>query len=299
MNVTLYLMTQKGFAVLEALVTNNFQEIISKVIIGRDKNIENDYAEKIIALCKSNHIKYHEKNEHYKVISNFSIAVSWRWLISDNTSRLIVLHDSLLPKYRGFSPLVNMLINEEKEIGVSALFASEKYDQGDIIAQSSTMIEYPIKISKAIELILDNYIELILNIFKSITKNEKIIAHQQNEKLASYSLWRDQHDYMINWNQSASFILNFINAVSSPYDGASTYINGIQKIRVLEAELEKDVSIENRDVGKVIFIEEKYPVIVCKTGLIKLLKVIDDTTKEDILPFKNFRTRLTNFNKQA
>ena len=72
----------------------------------------------------------------------------------------------------------------------------------------------------------------------------------------------------------------------------------MQKVRILEAELESDVQIENRDVGKVIFIKNKFPVIVCRSGLIRLLKVIDDKTQEELLPFKNFRIRLTGYNTQ-
>ena len=49
-----------------------------------------------------------------------------------------------MPKYRGFAPLVNSLVNGEKIIGVTALFASEEYDNGDIIMQSSVDITYPI-----------------------------------------------------------------------------------------------------------------------------------------------------------
>ncbi|WP_299901534.1 formyltransferase family protein [uncultured Aquimarina sp.] len=297
MSVTLYLMSKKGYEVLHSLVTNNFKKHITEVIIGRDKSVLNDYSENIISLCKTHALIYFERNDTYSITSDFSIAISWRWLIKSNSSKLIILHDSLLPKYRGFAPLVNMLINQEKEIGVSAIFASEEYDKGDLITQSSTKIEYPIKISKAIDLITINYIEVVTEIMEKIKQKDTIIANKQNEELASYSLWRDEDDYSINWEQSAVSILNFINAVSSPYLGASTYINGSQKIRILEAELEKDVVIENRDVGKIIFIKNNHPVIVCKTGLIKLINVIDDETKQNILPFKKFRIKFTDKKK--
>ncbi len=290
-------MSKKGYEVLHSLVTNNFKKHITEVIIGRDKSVLNDYSENIISLCKTHALIYFERNDTYSITSDFSIAISWRWLIKSNSSKLIILHDSLLPKYRGFAPLVNMLINQEKEIGVSAIFASEEYDKGDLITQSSTKIEYPIKISKAIDLITINYIEVVTEIMEKIKQKDTIIANKQNEELASYSLWRDEDDYSINWEQSAVSILNFINAVSSPYLGASTYINGSQKIRILEAELEKDVVIENRDVGKIIFIKNNHPVIVCKTGLIKLINVIDDETKQNILPFKKFRIKFTDKKK--
>jgi methionyl-tRNA formyltransferase len=53
------------------------------------------------------------------------------------------MHDSLLPKYRGFAPLPNALINGEREVGVTALFASEEYDMGDIVCQRRLAVEYP------------------------------------------------------------------------------------------------------------------------------------------------------------
>jgi methionyl-tRNA formyltransferase len=286
-------MTQKGFEVLNALVDSNLKSVISAIVVGRDKNIDNDFADEIISICKQNNINQLERNEDFKVTSDYSIAISWRWLIPDNSSKLIVLHDSLLPKYRGFAPLVNMLCNKENEIGVTAIFASDEYDKGDIIAQSSTKINYPIKVSHAIDLISKNYIDLVIGIFTALKKGDEIIAVPQEEKLATYSLWRDEEDYIINWLKNSDEILNFINAVSSPYKGAVAYINGLQKVRILEAELESDVPIENRDVGKVIFVKNKLPVIVCGSGLIKLLKVVDDKTLEDVLPLKNFRIRLT------
>ena len=49
---------------------------------------------------------------------------------------MIIFHDSLLPKYRGFAPLVNSLINQEKEIGVTAIKASQNYDEGDTVTDN-------------------------------------------------------------------------------------------------------------------------------------------------------------------
>ncbi|MBK6732241.1 MAG: methionyl-tRNA formyltransferase [Bacteroidetes bacterium] len=290
-------MSKKGFKVLEALINNNYQSAISAVIVGRDNNIDYNFANEIIAICKQNNILYFERNERPTINSDYSIAISWRWLIHENSLKIIVLHDSLLPKYRGHASLVNMLINKEKEIGVSAIFASKEYDSGDIISQSSIPINYPIKISTAIDLVIENYIALVLEIFITLLSGKTLTSIAQEEALASYSLWRDEDDYLINWKNDSNDILNFINAVSSPYKGAATYINGLQKIRILDAAIETDVQIENRDIGKVIFTRDKYPVIVCGSGLLKLNRVVDDTTHEDALPFKSFRLRLTNYVK--
>ena len=291
LTITLFLMTQKGFELLKTILDSNYHNLILGVVVGRDKQIENDFAEDIIKLCEQHNITYYERGNEPQIKSTYSIAVSWRWLINMGRSKLIVFHDSLLPKYRGFAPLVNMLINKEPKIGVSAIFATAEYDKGYIIGQLSTSITYPIKIEEAIKLISKNYSSLALDIFHKLQNNESLNAIPQDETEATYSLWRDESDYKIDWHKSAEELLHFVNAVSKPYKGAYTTING-RKIRILDVEVYPDVAIVNRDVGKVIFMSDKHPVIVCGQGLLKLITVIDDEDKNSLIPFKNFRVRL-------
>ena len=84
------------------------------------------------------------------------IVAGWRWLLP-STEKLIVLHDSLLPRYRGFNPLVSQLIDKEERLGVTAFFASDRYDCGDIINQPSIKVSYPLKINEAIERVCNCY----------------------------------------------------------------------------------------------------------------------------------------------
>jgi methionyl-tRNA formyltransferase len=81
------------------------------VIIGKDKNFLNDYSTDIKNYCISNNINFILQN---KTIDNgnvdYSIAIGWRWLIKVD-SKLIVFHDSILHRLRGFNPLVTSLIN--------------------------------------------------------------------------------------------------------------------------------------------------------------------------------------------
>ncbi|MBQ0768123.1 MAG: hypothetical protein KBT58_02455 [Bizionia sp.] len=290
--VTLFLMTLKGYSVLESIIQQNFSSLISKVIYSDDKSILNDYSKEIIGLCKANNIDFYSRSETHEIETEYSIAISWRWLIKTSSNqKLIVLHDSLLPKYRGFSPLVTALINGDKEIGVSALFATEEYDKGDIIKQSKIAISYPIKIEEAIIKITGCYIELTLFLFINIQSGSNIKGSPQNEVQASYSLWRDEADYEIDWNWTSSHIKRFVDAVNFPYKGASSVIEN-KTIRILEVEEIEDLNISNRLAGKVIRVDSGKPVIVCGKGLIKIVKGKFDNSDDDILPFKKFRTRL-------
>ena len=53
-----------------------------------------------------------------------------------------------------------------------------------------------------------------------------------------------------------------------------------------------DVKIENRDVGKIIFIKDGYPVIVCGKGLLKITEAVYLNDAKSIFPLKKFRIRL-------
>jgi len=136
------------------------------------------------------------------------------------------------------------------------------------------------------------YAKLTLSIFQKIKNSEVINAIPQNNEMATYSVWRNEEDYRINWNQTADEILNFIYTVSAPYKGAFSYINENKKIRILDAEIVDDVVLEHRDVGKVIFAKKNLPVVICKAGLLMITKAYDNETGENALPFSKFRVKL-------
>lgn len=287
--VVFYLMTEKGAEVLQSFIDTFESGRVHFVIVSKDTSMKNDFYYEIEQICKKNNIMFYDKSDNIPEHSYYIFAIGWRWIIKDS-EKVIVLHDSVLPKYRGFAPLVNCLINGDKELGVTALFASDKYDCGDIIAQQKLGVEYPIKIHDAIKKVSKIYAELVISICKDIFSNKTIIGKCQDEIEATYSLWRDKEDYFINWKKDSEYIKRFIDSLGYPFDGAKTLLNGRQ-ITVFDAVLVKDVAVENRDVGKVIFIEDGCPIIVCGQGLIKILRAAYSDSNEDILPIKQFRSR--------
>ena len=75
-----------------------------------------------------------------------------------------------------------------------------------------------------------------------------------------------------------------------PYKGAASYL-GKDKIRIYDVEEVKDVKIEIRDIGKVLFFKNGYPIVVCKNGLLKITDAKYDETDISIFPLKKFRLR--------
>lgn len=290
MKIGLFLISEKGFRVLDSILKGPYCDSIEFVCIGKDHGVFNDFHDEILFLCRVNGIK-NLTRESSKVdypICSYYFAISWRWML--DIPNLIVLHDSILPKYRGFAPLVNMLIKGEERIGATALLASKNFDEGPIIAQKTIEIKYPIKIAHAIKEISFLYTELIKEVLLKIDKNILELIPQNNED-ATYSLWLDSEDYFIDWNWSAEKIIRKIDACGFPYDGAKCYL-GDRTIIIESAIIEEDVKIENRCIGKVMFTVNGCPVIVCGEGLIRInsAKFLDDLVSA--IPFNKFRVRL-------
>ena len=290
--ITLFCMTKRGFVCLESLV-KEYGLIIDNVILSEDAQIEDDYFKQIKGFCEINNIPHKHRKDFYTIKSKYVFAIGWRWIIpTSDDYKIIVFHDSLLPRFRGFAPLVNSLIAGEKKIGVTALMASQKYDEGPIICQFSSTIKYPIKVCTALDLNLKNYCLCILKVVKMIRNKEEVKGIEQKHELATYSIWRDDSDYKINWYQDSIYIKRFIDAVSYPYKCANTFIDN-RMLRISEAEIYNDVSVENRNenIGKIIFLEG-YPVVICGKGLLKIKEAVWDDNGVSAIPFKKFRIRL-------
>ena len=284
--VSLYIMGEKGLTVLKESL--QYKTSIAQVIGARDKNVQNDYYNEIRQVCSENRIDFHDRTENVSVQTEYSIAISWRWIIKPEAGcRLIILHDSLLPKYRGFAPLVNMLINHEPKVGVTALFANGEFDRGDIIAQKCVDVHYPIRIHDAIAQVSKLYGEIVQELLCKIDDRSEIAAKPQDESEATYSLWRNEDDYEIDWHKDATYIQQFIYSVGFPFSGASSSFEGV-KYRFWDCEIVEDVVIENRCPGKVMFMRDGCPVIVCGKGLLKVTK-LETEDGQSSLPLKKFR----------
>lgn len=287
MKCYLFVLGYKGLFVLNELERKGLLQCIECVVTHIIKT-EKSYFDDIKEICCRNGIPFCLKDEiskFHKDNNSYAVAIGWKWVIQ-GYSKIIVFHDSLLPKYRGFNPLVTSLINGDDTIGVSVLYGTNEYDKGDIIYQKSMAVSYPITIWEAIGKISYLYADLCIKVLKDIQSNKSLIAKKQNHAEATYSLWRDRQDYHINWQWDSARIVRFIDAVGFPYDGAKTMFEN-KILKVLKAEVIKDVVVANRDCGKVIFMENKCCIVVCGIGLVKLCEVVDENGQRWIAP--NFR----------
>lgn len=275
----------KGYKTVQA-ISEETKDVI--VVIGRDLNVKNDFSKEIESLCKENKLEYTYDTKSNSKEFGLAIAAGWQRMIFDiPSSALIVFHDSLLPRYRGFNPLVTALLNKDDVIGLTALLAADDYDCGDIISQIKIPVSYPIVIEDAIKIVSEAYYDVAKKAYAMFVSN-KLIGKPQDNELATYSLWRDNDDYSIDWRQASEEIQQLVNCVGYPYLGASTFI-GDDQVRIKEVSLVKDVVIENRTPGKIIFFDNGKPVVVCGSGLLKLEEIEDNDG--NLVNIKKLRTR--------
>jgi methionyl-tRNA formyltransferase len=287
--ICLFVMNQRGLAVLEAVLSKPANQAIACVVAAQDANVRHDFYDEIQAACLRLGVRFLDRADAKDLSVETAIAVGWRWMIRD-CRRLIVFHDSLLPRYRGFAPLPTALINGDTEVGVTALFAADEYDRGDIIAQRRLPIQYPAKIQEVIDGVAPLYAELAVEVVDAILAGSPLPARPQNEAAATYSPWRDEEDYHIDWSRAAAGIKRFIDALGYPYHGAYSVLDGTPA-RVLDAAVEPDVKIEQRAPGKVMFVRDGFPVVACGIGLLRVLDLRNEAGTESLLPLRKFRSR--------
>lgn len=292
-SLVLHLLGEKGRCVLEAALASEARAHLRLVVVGRDTGVTNDCADEITALCDEHGIRCAERTRMKGLPLDpsgcIAVAAGWRWLITEPFEQLIVFHDSLLPRYRGFNPLVTALLARDPEIGVTAIIANAEFDRGDIVDSRRIGVTYPIRIAEAITRIGALYFDLASALLARICEEGPLTGTPQDEEQASYSVWRDEDDYRIDWSRSAEEIRHFVDCLSRPYKGASTTCDGA-RVRVLRAEPVEDVHIANRAPGKVLFSDDAGPVVICGEGLLRILEARSEDGR-DALPLPRFRVR--------
>ncbi|MCG7555752.1 formyltransferase family protein [Pseudoalteromonas sp. Of11M-6] len=282
----------KGYRCLLALIKNGFHKNVKiHIIVGEDSQVTDDYASQSLELCVQNGISVEKRNSAISYSQySYIFAIGWRWMIRDvENDKLIVFHDSLLPSYRGFAPLVNAAMNKEPKIGVTVLFGHDDYDRGEIINQQAIDVRYPIRISSLIENISYCYEKLFEDVVSQIISGKGLFSRKQVEGEASYSIWLDNQDYLIDWGCDAKDIAHKINLLGAPYQHAKTTVKD-KSVTIVSAEVYEDLKVTNRHVGKVLLIDSGCPVVVCGKGLLKINSMYDEDNNS-LIPYPFIRVR--------
>ena len=183
------------------------------------------------------------------------------------------IHNSLLPKYRGGSPLVWQLINREKVIGSSFFKFSNGMDDGVILDQVKIDNADKMTIGEASDSMEQAWIVKIPEIWLNICKGD-INPVEQNHNESSYCAQRQETDGLIDWTLNAKDIDAFIRAQDTPYPRAFFKLND-KIVRIVTH------SIDPREIfgtcGQVFQIINKSVVICCgDSTAIQISRVLID-----------------------
>ena len=148
------------------------------------------------------------------------------WLLSFPKVMCLNVHFSLLPKYRGASPIQSSLLNGDSETGISFMQMTERLDEGGLISTKSISIEDSDNKISVEERLTDLTIENMDSVFDMLKNKNAIIINQDNSK-ASYCKKILKKDSITDFNDSAINISNKFKAYFE-WPGLSFIFKGIE-----------------------------------------------------------------------
>jgi len=197
----------------------------------------------------------------------------------------INLHASILPKYRGASPIQQVLLNAETKTGVTAMLMDEGLDTGDILKISYLHVSDDTMAESLFDKLTQIASELTIDVLLNYASLKPI---KQNEEEVTHCAKITKADGEVNFDD-AKTLYNKYRAFT-PWPGI--YLKSglkLKKIALLETE-------KNHNPGKILQIDKESIVVGCEKGSIRIFSVQAPSKKEvDILSYINGK-RLSNEN---
>lgn len=272
--------------VLEKLIENtNVVLVVTKkdAYVGRKKVL----TESPVAICAHEHnIEVYKPNklkEDYEYILNKKPDIIITCAYGSIVPKVVLdypsygcinVHASLLPKYRGASPIVASILNGEKETGITIMYMDEGIDTGNIIMSRSIEIEdndNSLSLSNKLSLLGAN---LLIDTLPKIFEGENFDIPQDNEE-ATYVGMLKREDEHIDFNSSVENIKNQVRAFSpEPY----AFINiDDTEYKISEVEIKKcDVS----KIGIIVEVNKESFGITAKDGIVYIKRIKPSGKKE-------------------
>ena len=275
MNLALFVSGGLGFKVLDHLMESKH----SIKCVYTDSN-----SNEIIDTANDNHLPIFIGNPRNERALRFIdahtidiiLSVNYLFLIErslfSKAELAVNIHGSLLPKYRGRTPHVWAIINNESKTGVTAHLIDDGCDTGDIIKQKEVVINNNDRGADILEKFNKLYIPLVDEILIDFERGS-ITPIPQNNKNATFFGKRTPDDGRINWGWQKERIRNWVRAQAYPYPGAFTYYQGLDEKVIIDEVVFSDKGFNETD----------------RNGLIVSLNPICVKTPNGVLEIRNIR----------
>lgn len=172
------------------------------------------------------------------------------------------IHPSILPKYRGSSPIQNAILNGEKQTGVTIMVVDQKMDHGPIIKSEKTKVDNKNYLELHNEL-AHTGASLLLKIIPDYI-NGKIKAKEQNDDKATFTKILNRDDGKIDWSKKAIEIERQVRAYY-PWPGTWCYTEDNKKVKIIKVTI-KDEKKKNKNYGEIIKTVDGEMEILCSQG---------------------------------
>ncbi len=214
-----------------------------------------------------------QKFQNFK--ADLAVIVAYGLILPENIIEstkigCINLHPSLLPKYRGATPIQSTLLNGDKIGGVSIIKMDKGVDSGPILLQKEYKIAQDDDFLSLATKFSDIGGDMILQAIKGLSSGE-IISVAQSHDQASMSKKIQKSDATLDFNDNLENILNKIRALTGFM--TANFILKDQKIKIFSAKqiLEDELKSEFVRIGDVEVNHEL--VIKCQDGYLQPLKL--------------------------
>ncbi|MCC3144773.1 methionyl-tRNA formyltransferase [Halanaerobium sp. Z-7514] len=205
--------------------------------------------------------------------ADFIVVVAFGQKLSEELLELpkeacINLHASLLPEYRGSSPIHRAIIDGKKVTGNTTMYMGPGWDDGDMIYQQEIKIKRDDTVGDLHNRMADKGAELLIKTLKDIKAGTAPRTAQDDDK-ATFAYKIDKSLGEIDWNQSAETIYNLVRGVN-PWPGAYTYLNG-DRIKIWQLEISEQESDE--EAGVIIKADNNEILVQSGEGVIAVKKL--------------------------
>ena len=178
----------------------------------------------------------------------------------------INVHASLLPRYRGASPIQRVILDGEKSTGITIMQMNEGLDTGDILYTKSIDLAP----DETFETLHDRLMVLggeALTEALPLIEAGKLTPVKQDDSLSCYAPLIKKEDGLIDWKRSSDEIYSQIRAFN-PWPGAFTYSSG-RMLKIWEAQ---PVSGSGRP-GEILGTDKDSFTVACGSGAMKILSL--------------------------
>ncbi len=189
-------------------------------------------------------------------------------LLSIPPYRVVNLHASLLPKYRGAAPIQRALMAGERVTGNTVMLVSERMDAGDILTQEEVPVEEEDNLATLSERLSVKGADLLAGTLR-LWFGGKLRPRPQEESEATYAPPVRREEYRICWKAPADSVRDRVRAL---YPNAFTHFRG-SRIKILKVEV-----VEGEGEPGAVTVSDGLTVF-CGRGAVRVLELISPKGK--------------------